>query len=76
MLNSYFDYIERVPDDALETYGKEEKEYNPFSDTTHEKIANTSYIISVSCSGTEPILGKIKRLLFDAPLPEKEEDCA
>ncbi len=73
MANDYFDYIEPIPIDALATCGKEDKEYNPFCDNSSEKIGNTNYIISVSCEGTEAILEKIKRLLFDDSGTEKEE---
>jgi len=76
MENSYFDFIEQIPDNALNTCGKEEKEYDPFCDATTEKIGNTIYHVSVTCAGTEPILEIIKRFLFDDPLPQKEEDCA
>ena len=30
MENSYFDFIEQIPENALDTCGKEEKEYDPF----------------------------------------------
>ncbi len=54
---------------------EENNEYNPFSDTTTKGIGNTIYKITVSCQGKEPILDKLRRILFDDPLsaqPQKE----
>ena len=45
--------------------------YNPFADESSWAIGNTSYIVNVSCQGTEPMLGKIKRLLFDDPVSKE-----
>ena len=55
---------------------RKEPVYNPFYGQVSEKIGITNYIISVSCEGKEAIQEKIKRLIFDAPQREKEEDCA
>ena len=45
--------------------------YNPFADEICRAIGNTRYIVNVSCQGTEPMLGKIKRLLFDDPVSKE-----
>ena len=45
--------------------------YNPFAVESSRAIGNTRYIVNVSCQGTEPMLGKIKRLLFDDPVSKE-----
>ena len=69
-----FDMTEKpVFDDPYDLLGWNElHEYNPFTDDEKTTIGNTTYTINVSCNGTEPILEKIKRLLFDDPLSRKE----
>ena len=49
----------------------EAHEYNPFSDPTSAKIGSTLYKIKVSCQGKEPILEKIRRILFDDSLSDR-----
>ena len=72
MTNDYFDYIEPIPIDALDTCGKEEKEYNPFCDNSSEKIGNTNYIISVFCEGTEAMLEKSSASFLMIPQQRKK----
>ncbi|MDO5326065.1 MAG: hypothetical protein Q4G00_04995 [Clostridia bacterium] len=48
-----------------------QREYNPFSASVKKKIGNTIYTVNVSCQGKEPILDKIKRLLWDDSLSSK-----
>lgn len=49
-------------------------EYNPFCSTTKKEIGNTLYKISFSCQGNEPILEKMKRLLFNDSFPAQPQN--
>jgi len=40
---------------------------DPSNETIERKIGNTTYIITTVCEGTESLLAKIKRLIFDDP---------
>lgn len=40
----------------------------PSNETIERKIGNTTYIITTVCEGTESLLAKIKRLIFDDPV--------
>lgn len=40
---------------------------DPSSATIERKNGNTTYIITTVCEGTESLLAKIKRLIFDDP---------
>ena len=40
---------------------------DPSNETIERKIRNTTYIITTVCEGTESLLAKIKRLIFDDP---------
>ena len=37
---------------------------NPFCGVVERKIGNTWYIVKTECDGSEPLVGKIKRLIF------------
>ena len=37
---------------------------NPFSCTVTRKIGNTWYVIETECSGSEPLSGMVRRLIF------------
>lgn len=41
---------------------------DPSNPTIERKIGNTTYIITTVCEGTESLLVKIKRLIFDDPV--------
>ena len=74
--NSY-DYIDYAMEDIKnhKSLSPCVDEYNPFSDPTKKEIDKTIYKVTVSCQGKEPILDKLKRILFDDPLsfrPQKE----
>ena len=40
---------------------------DPSNPTIERKIGKTTYIITTVCEGTESLLAKIKRLIFDDP---------
>ena len=41
---------------------------DPSNATIERKIGNTTYVITTVCEGTESLLAKIKRLIFDDPV--------
>ena len=51
-----------------------QREYNPFSASIKKKIGNTIYAVNISCQGKEPILDKMKRLLFSDSLPTQAQN--
>ena len=50
------------------------REYDPFSASVRKKIGNTIYAVNISCQGKEPILDKMKRLLFSDSLPAQRQN--
>jgi hypothetical protein len=51
-----------------------QREYNPFSTSVRKKIGYTVYTMNISCQGKEPILDKMKRLLFSDSLPAQRQN--
>ena len=74
-----FDYVDYGREDIesckplFPLINDEAHEYNPFSDPTSAKIGSTLYNIKVSCQGKEPILEKLKSILFDDSLSDRTQ---
>ena len=64
-IESCFDPIFEPPPDFLEESHKRQMAAQyPFHTTVERKIGNTWYIVETECDGNEPLVNKVKRLIF------------
>lgn len=71
-LEECFDPVFKPPEDFLEECQKHHDENpSPFTTVVERKIGNTWYRIETICDGTERLIRKVKRLIFE----DKGEIC-
>ena len=63
-LESCFDPLFYPPEDFENTSDNQRRENNPFTCMEKHKIGGTLYLVETECGGTEPLLYKLKRLIF------------
>lgn len=68
-LCALIDYTDNPPPGMFDS--EEEKIGNPFCETILRKIGGTWYSIRTECDGTETLVEKVKRLIFNDPLNGK-----
>lgn len=64
-ISSCFDPVFQMPpEQEAELQMQWSYKQNPFSVAIERKIGNTWYSIETECAGTEPLVSKVKRLIF------------
>ena len=66
-----YDYHDDQPQETLDYWQKKQEANAAVFEPVYTKIGKTEYMIYSGYAGTEPILGKMKRLLFNDPLTKK-----
>ena len=66
-----YDYHDDPPQETLDYWQKKQEAKAALFEPVYTKIGKTDYMIYSGYAGTEPILGKMKRLLFNDPLTKK-----
>lgn len=59
-----YEPIVKPPRDLVEMWHKSWQKALAFKGITEQKVGNTWYLVETTCAGNEPLVNKVKRLVF------------